>query len=246
MYPKIDIEETFKELVRDYGGVVLEDKLPKSPDFKNADYVFHFEKIVAELKCLTVDNIYSVENQTKVNDLLQKWFNEGNIQTNKIDEHTWSRLPRELQTRICEITTKSIRRRIQTANAQIRETKRALHLDDYLGLAVLANDGISSLPPAAFIHAAYLALAHDFSEIKYFIYLTTNLFTQLRGVPMPVVFWIGFDMQKGPKMDGKFIDRLGANWRRLVSRKTGIPGIEQELNDMEGFWHAKHVPLKPL
>ena len=37
IYPKIDVEETLAEVVRDYGGVVLEDKLPKSPNFENAD-----------------------------------------------------------------------------------------------------------------------------------------------------------------------------------------------------------------
>ena len=242
MYPKVDIAETFAELVRDHGGVVLDDKLPKSPDFENADYVFHFEKIVAELKCLTEDNIYSRENQAKANLLIQEWYDAGKIKTTKIDDQAWDELPRELQNKIFEVTTKSIKRRIQKANAQIRETKQALRLDDYLGLVVLANDGINSLPPAAFIHAAQLALSRDFSEIKYFIYLTANLFTKLRGVPMPVVFWIAFDMQKGPKMDASFVDRLGANWRRLVTRKTGLPSVEQELNDIEGFWRAKHLP----
>lgn len=240
-YPRINIEETFAELVRDYGGVVLDDKLPKSPTFENADYVFHFEKIVAELKCLTEDNVDSASNQAKVNELVRQWHKEGKIETTELDEKNWRSLPNDLQNKIYEITTKSIKRRIQKANSQIRETKKALRLDDYLGLVVLANDGIASLQPAAFIHAAYHALARDFSEIKYFIYLTANLFTHVREAPMPAVIWIGFDMQRGPKMDEKFIDRLGRNWRRLVCQKTGIPGYVQEIKDMEGFWHAKHL-----
>ena len=242
LYPRINVEETLAEVVRDYGGVVLEDKLPKSPSFENADYVFHFEKIVAELKCLTEDNVDSVNNQAKVNELVQQWHQEGKIKTTKIDESNWRELPKELQTRIYEITTKSIKRRIQKANVQIRETKRALRLDDYNGLLFLANDGIASLGPAAFLHATQHALTRDFSEIKYFIYLTANLFTQLRESPMPTLFWIGFDLQKGEKMDVAFTDRLGRNWRSLVCRKSGIPGVVQELSDMEGFWHAKHLP----
>lgn len=240
-YPRINVEEMFDELVRDHGGIVLKEKLSKSPAFNNADYIFHFEKVVAELKCLTEDNIDSDNNRLKANRLVDEWYNDGKIKTKKINESTWLELPKELQNRIYEITTKSVRRRIQKANVQIRETKKELRLTEYNGLLILANDGIISLPPAAFIHATHLALQRDFSEISYFIYLTANLFTGLRETPMPTLFWIGFDMQKGPKMDVNFTDRLGRNWRRLVCRKTGIPGFEQEMHDIEGFWKARHV-----
>ncbi len=240
MYPKINVEKLLAEVVRDYGGVVLEDTLPKSPNFENADYVFHFEKIVAELKCLTEDNVDSPNNQTKVNELVTQGHHKGKIKTTKIDQSNWRELPKELQTKIYEITTRSIQKRIQKANVQIRETKRELRLDDYNGLLFLANDGIASLPPAAFLYATHQAL-RNYSEIKYFIYLTANLFTQLRETPMPTLFWIGFDMQKGPKMNVKFTDRLGMSWRRLVCRKTGMPGFEQEMHDIEGFWRARHL-----
>jgi len=241
-YPRINVETMFDEVVRDHGGVVLNERLPK-PKFKNADYIFHFEKIVAELKCLTEDNINSENNRLKTDRLVEEYYTAGEIRTRKIDESNWSELPRELQTRIYEITTRSIKKRIHKADIQICETKRELNLDQYHGLLVLANDGIVSLPPAAFIHAALLALRHSFREINYLIYLTANLFTALRETPMPTLFWIGVDLQKGQKMDVNFTDRLGRNWRRFVCRKTGIPGVEQELLDIEGFWNARHIGL---
>lgn len=64
-YPRIDVEETLDDVIRDYGGVVLKEKLPKSPRFNNADYIFHFEKIVGELKCLNDDNVHSPENRLR-------------------------------------------------------------------------------------------------------------------------------------------------------------------------------------
>ncbi|HWB59050.1 MAG TPA: hypothetical protein VG733_06150 [Chthoniobacteraceae bacterium] len=242
-YPRINIEETFAELVRNHGGVVLDDVLPKSPDFENADYVFHFEKIIAELKCLTEDNINSENNAIKVTDLVKAWHLDGKIKITNIDESNWREWPNELQNKIFEIKTKSIKRRIQKANVQIRETKRYLKLDDYCGLLVLANDGVFSLPPAAFIHAAMLALRRDFNEIKYFIFLTANVFTQLRESPTPTVFWIAMDMQRGARMDSIFTNRLGSNWRNLVCKKSGIPGFEMEMSDIEGFWNAHNVDL---
>lgn len=241
-YPRINVEETFDELVRDFpGGVVVKEKLPKSPSFNNADYVFHFEKIVAELKCLTEDNVDSEANQAKVAEVVNAFHREGKIKTTRIDESNWRDLPTELQNEIYDITTKTIKRRVQKANVQIRETKQELKLDDYNGFIILANDGVASLSPAAFLHATQRALARDFSQIRYFIYLTANLFTNLREVPMPSLFWIGFDMQKGPKMDTVFSDRLGHCWRNLVCRKVGMPGFVQELQDVEGFWKAKHI-----
>jgi hypothetical protein len=241
-YPRINVEETFDELVRDFpGAVVVKEKLPKSPSFHNADYVFHFEKIIAELKCLTEDNVDSPSNQLKLGKLINEWFATGKIKSKHIDESSWRDLPMELQNKIYETTTSSVRNQIKKANIQIRETKRELRLYDYSGMAILANDGIASLSPAAFIYAAQQVLAYHFSEIRYFIYLTANLFTHLREAPMPTLFWIGFDMQKGPKMDTLFTDRLGHNWRSLVCRKTGLPGFAQKLQDIEGFWKARHI-----
>lgn len=241
IFPKINVEDTFDQVVRDYGGVVLKETLPKSPSFNNADYVFHFEKVVAELKCLTEDNVNSVNNQTKVQKVIKQWYDEGKIKTTEIDESTWQGVPKELAKRIYEIRTQSIRGRIKKANIQIRETKQELKLDDYIGLLILANDGIVSLPPAAFIHAAQLALARHFREITHFIYLTANLFTHLRQTSKPTLFFIDVDMERGHKVDGHFIDRLGRNWRRLVCIKMRITAIEQQMDDIEGFWKARHI-----
>lgn len=74
-------------------------------------------------------------------------------------------------------------------------------------------------------------------------YLTANLFTAVRGTAMPALFWLGVDLERGPKMDTNFVDRLGRNFRRLTCRKTGIPAIEQELRDIEGFWKARHLRI---
>ncbi len=203
--------------------------------------MFHSEKIVCELKCLTEDNLHSLSNQQRTNRLIDDYYNNGKIKSREINESSWNQWPRELQTKIYEATTRSIKKRVHKADIQIRETRRELDLDQYQGLLVLANDGIVSLPPAAFIHAALLVLRYSFREINYLVYLTANLFTALRGTPMPTLFWIGVDLQKGPKMDVNFTDRLGRDWRRLVCKKSGIPGVEQELLDIEGFWKARHI-----
>jgi hypothetical protein len=243
MYPRIDVEETLDEVIRDYGGVVLRERLPPSPTFNNADYIFHFEKIVGELKCLNEDNIHSPGNRFRTAELIKEYHDVGKINDCKINEKNWNEWPRDLHSKIYEATTRSIKKRIHKADLQIRETKRELKLDDYKGLVILANDGIVSLPPSAFIHASLLTVRHHFSEITYFVYLTANLFTAMPGADMPALFWIAVDLERGPKMNTHFVDRLGRNFRRFVCSKTGIPSIEEPLHDIEGFWKARHVDL---
>lgn len=236
----IDIEREFASIVRDNGGVVLPDILPR-PNFLNADFVFHMQRIVAELKCVTKDNVFSGNNIDKVNRLLCGAPWKLDIPWKDIDEATWKQLPRELQVEITKIFGNSIKRRIAKANRQIRETKDNLRLHDYIGLLIIANDGVTSFPPAAFINAIQLTLKNNFHEIRHFIYMTVNMAATMRNVPIPVVFWVSFNMEDGPAIDEPFLMHLGVEWRRHCSVLSGIPTIDTELNDIEGFWQSRHI-----
>ena len=238
---RVHIENVFHNAVRDYGGIVLEDKLPQSPGFQNADYVFHSEKTIAELKCLSVDNTFSDNNKKKIDTLLNDWYVRGEIETNILNQFIFENAPKKLQKTIYEICTKNIHRRIEKANKQIRETKRELRLDDYAGLLILANDGIPSIPPAAFIQATQMALKNHFREIRHFIYFTANMFTSLKETAKPALLWISFDMEDGKKIDTNFLHRLGKMWTFHCGEALGIPYEKQEMNDMKGFWKAKHI-----
>jgi len=237
---RIDIENVFHDVVRNYGGVVLDDKLPPSPEFQNADYVFHFEKVVAELKCLCEDNAINTK-QDKIKNLLSAKYAEGCIDTEIFTETTFRNFPEDIQRTIYQILTRNIRRQIEKANKQIRETKRALKLDDYSGLLILANDGIPSISPPMFIHATQMAFKNHFHEIRHFIYLTANIFTSLKETPSPALFWISFDITDDVKIDPIFLDRLRKKWILYCQRASGIPGYEQELNDIEDFWNSQHL-----
>lgn len=244
-YPHINVEETFDEVVREHGGaIVLREKISKSPDFDNVDYVFHFEKVIAELKCMMEDNVDSANNQAKINKVVEQYYAAGKIKTKTIDEITWPEFPREFHNEIYTITTTSIQARIKKANKQIRETKDKLGLNSYTGMLIIANDGLVSMPPAAFVHAINKYVMHNCREISYFIFLTANIFATVKGIPMPAVFWFGMEMEKAAKMDEKFINCLRNSWQGMVCRKTGVPGVSQDMNEneMESFWKARNLP----
>jgi hypothetical protein len=62
----IDVEATFTDFIRAYGGEVGRDLFGASPDFANADYVFRSRKVVAELKRLVEDKSEDAEIRQKI------------------------------------------------------------------------------------------------------------------------------------------------------------------------------------
>jgi hypothetical protein len=247
-YPHIDVEETFDDIVRAHGGgaIVLKENIGKSPPFANADYVFHSEKVVAELKCLMEDNSDSPNNQSKINAVIDRFYSEEKIKTKDITEETWLAFPKELQNDIYTITTHSIQARVKKANKQIRETKDRLGLNSYSGMLIIANDGLVSMPPAAFVHAVNKCVTYNCSEIDCFIFLTANVFAMIKGASMPVLIWFPMSTEKPAKIDEVFISRLRVAWQGLVCRKTGSQPINYQAKeeDMEAFWKARNLPVE--
>ena len=245
-YPHINVEETFDQLVRDYGtSVVLRDILPKNKDTKwpNADYIFHSEKIVVELKCLMDDNSKDKGKQLKLNAVVDKYYSDGKIASKIISEDTWKGLPSHLQSDISKIYSPSIRARIKEANAQIRETKKALGLDSYSGMLIIANDGLITMPPAAFVDAAVRYITNNLHNIDLFIFITANLFSTFEGSSSPVVFWFPMSMEKPSKISYSFINHLRLTWQSMVEKRMGIThSFSQQIKDedMGKFWNARH------
>jgi len=220
---------------------VLSDKLPNA-DFANADYIFHHERVVAELKCIQVDNIRTQSNQAKINAIVEKSYTQGQIATNELTDENWRRLPTELQNAIYDITTNAIRDRIKKANIQLRETRRRLGLEAYQGLLLICNDGVQSYPPAAFTHAAVRLVQRHFSEISCLVSFTANVYAVTHESKMPSLFWLSIDFGKSGKIDTRFLDRLGDAWRKSVGAKYQIPTHCTEMSDVEGFWNARNLP----
>lgn len=243
IYPHIDVEALFDEMVRQYpSACVLTDKIPH-PDFLNADFIFHHEKVVAELKRIEADNLRSPANQKKINDAIDNFFHDGKIKTKDITEENWRSVPTELQEIFYDITTNSIVNHVKKANQQIKETKVRLQLHDYKGVLIIVNDGVEAYPPSVFMHAVFRLLMKRFSGITFFIFVTANIFAVTREHPMPIQIWFGLDMEKDGKMDKAFCNNLHAAWKGIISRKTGIPSFNVEMNDVEGFWKAKNIKV---
>jgi hypothetical protein len=244
-YPHVNVEEWFTEMVRHYPmGCVVTDII-KSPDFPNADFVFHHEKVVAELKRIEIDNVNSANNQAKIDAALEKFFAEGKIKTKEITEENWRSLPWDLQCIYYDIVSNSIKGHVEKANKQIKATKEKLNLNSYKGVLIIANDGVQSLPPAAFNWAVFRLLRNHYSGITSFIFFTANVFAKTKAFPMPMQYWLGSDMEKDGKMDTQLSISLHEAWKSIVCQKTGMRGATIDMKDedvLEGLWNARNLP----
>jgi hypothetical protein len=160
-------------------------------------------------------------------------------------EDTWKDFPKDLQIRISKIFSHSIHARVKRANIQIRETKRNLNLDRYAGVLIIANDGLTTMPPASFIDATLRDIMDNKREsINLFIYLTVNLFATIEGSPYPTVFWMPMSMEEPSRISETFLKQLWTTWGFMVNKRMGITHsyshqIKDE--DMGKFWRARHI-----
>jgi len=243
--PRVVIEREFDRIVTESGGELVRDIVGKSPSFENADYVFHRHRLVAELKCLEENKADDIQTQKKFRRLWIAWRQRKLVSGAVPRSYNSRDLPAICQPEFLAVMGKPIRRRVQKANKQVRETKFALGLPEYKGVLFIVNDGNFMFPPAATIHAVQLALQRDFREIRHFVFFTANMYAAVKGVAQPVLCWISFDMDNNKTEPAEALyDELRARWVRRHVDVTGIPAVESELTDeqMEGFWFANYIP----
>jgi hypothetical protein len=238
---RVQIEPEFNQIVVTVGGQLVSSLVGDSPPFDNADYIFPAYRLVGELKCIEEDKLADPRMQEKFRRLWIKWRQQSLVSGAVPRVINLRSLPQLCQAEMYEVMAKPIRRRLQKANKQIRETKAALGLNDYRGVLFIANDGNLMFPPAAMIHAIQLSLHRDFREIRHFVFFTANLYLAARGINKPILCWISFDMdnnRSGPA-ETLYTD-LYHRWVARHEDLTGIPAVKQELRDedMEGFWFA--------
>jgi hypothetical protein len=108
--------------------------LVKSTGVKNADYMFPATQVIADLKVLETEFVRRPGMLEKVNGILNKSM-------------TTDQSLRSLQSELIAILRKPLQRIINTANRQIKETRRELGLSSWSGLIICVNDGFRGVPP---------------------------------------------------------------------------------------------------
>ena len=217
----VDIERTFDAFVKEIGGLVLRDSLPRSPLFENADYVFHDFQIVAELKCLTEDKLDDPNYIQKINAAWQKWRKSGLVFGDTPEQIPVNILPEPCRRELVSISSRPLSRVITKANRQIRATKSALNINAYKGLLLLANDGNFALPANTMCWLVEDVLSDHFHSIDTYVLFSVNMVAKVPGTDIPCMVWMPRFRSEKEAIPQNIMDKLSEGWSSYYDKLTG-------------------------
>jgi hypothetical protein len=242
MHSRVDVEATFTNFIRAFGGVVVADLLGPSPTHPNADFYFPSETIIAELKCLTDDKSEDQNLQAKVQLLFDRWMDDGTIPTFygenvRIDS---KRLPEECQRALHEIYKAPIQRRIIKANKQIKATAQRLRLERFLGVLLLVNDGNYALEADAMLYQIWRILGSQFRHINNVVYFTVNMPATSPRTPKPTMVWAQATRKSLPSASETFLNSLWNGWRAHLEAFIGEPIDELRISNLSELGQVRY------
>lgn len=245
MSPQVDVERAFTDFVRKYGGEVVEDIVGASPDFKNADYLFRSNGVVAELKRLVEDKSEDVKINGKIQQKFDGWMNDGTIGPVygrvRVQSNT---LPEKCQRELMDIYKPPIQRRIIKANKQIKATLDRFKIQNGKGLVIIVNDGNYALEADAALYLINRILGESFRQINSIVYCTVNMFAKSPMTPKPTLFWANASRTSVPSVEQEFVMNLFSGWSAYLSELRGETIEPILLNDpslVESIRYARKI-----
>jgi hypothetical protein len=223
-------EELFDQCVTNCGGARVTDIIGQSPSFKNADYFFEADEVVAELKSLQKDFLSDPQTQKKMHLLFNKWVNAGKVSPGfgqlviRTDE-----LPADAASELLGLFQTPLRRVLRDAERQIQETKVALKLPKALGLLCLANDGNFALDPEMTVFLLNRCLTSEFPTIEHVILFSANLVTAIGGIREHAYLFASIDFEGRRSIASELWERLFSQWKRVLEKAIGHPLPEYRL-----------------
>lgn len=241
MQAGFDIEKEFHQVVRGMGGTVVADTISKSPSFNNADYIFHAQKTVAELKCLTEDKFSAKTITDRVPALWQRWRDNGWVTGPVPKVLAADKLPQQCGKELIRLVGRSIWKQLEKANKQIKATIQEFGLEGYTGMVIVANTNNRALPPAALIYYLFDALRKNFSAIENFVAFSANLPAKYGNSGVPTHFWHEGYFEDTPKPSSAFLKELHLRWAEQYSSIVGTPFTVDENMDMQALWKSQYM-----
>lgn len=209
------------QFVQEVGGQLVAPLITRQ-NVKNADFLFKSRMVVAELKIFETEFAHTPEIMLKVEPLLAAYrASESQLEKIKID--------RELESLI----KKPLRRIINKANRQIKETKIELGLYGYSGVIICVNDNFRNVPPDIIIYMLQDIINESaYKNTNAIIYLT-NHFVEFPNNPYASLFWTAVYKREPTDEIVDFVDDLGRKWHDFTEKKIGLFDYRRESPDRD-------------
>lgn len=203
-------EAHFNDFVPTANGELVAPLITKQ-GVKNADYLWRQSQVIGEHKILETDFAQTSETLAKVEKAFSN-FPDADF----ANDH--DPLFREL----FSILRVPIRRIIEKANRQIKETKLVLKLANHRGIVFLVNDEFRSAPPSIVmgIIQSILQEKERYRSVDGVVYLT-NHYVELSENDLANLLWV--PIYKGYPSDAlvDFVDGLGSRWSSYMEAIIG-------------------------
>jgi hypothetical protein len=249
--PNIDIEKAFGEFFEEAGAEVSDKVLAGSNIPTNPDYIFHDEKVIAELKLLKTDPFKNKDFVKSLDKKKREWLQKGYITAAELARVTrLPQLPDKPYNDIIKLYMGSVKRHIEKANDQIKKTKARRKLDDYKGLLLLGSDGNYLLEPEA-VRAFVSTILNNpgrYRSINTVVYFTVNVVTTNPQDSSLTRLWIYLwrDKEHFENVPLPFLKNMYEGW---VERYKELSGLSLKnitnLNE-EGITEVDDLPQTRL
>jgi hypothetical protein len=245
----IPIDEALNEVVQSIGGNLVEDLLPKNKGRLplNADFVFQYYNVIAELKRLVKDISEDPDHQEALQKMFDDFAREGlwtpaPSSTGRVKVQSRD-LPEECAYRWINLVKPKIEQHVRKASKQIKSTKNLLNMPDAKGLLIAVHDGNYGLEPEAAINLISRCLkGKQHSHIDWVVYFCANM---PAGVPndgrnvRPFISAPRYQPSDFPK---ELTDKFYATWTEYEEQFYGMK-IEtvkaKELEDIDKIQFRK-------
>jgi hypothetical protein len=232
----VNVEIFFNEYVEYFGGQVISKNEKNLDDRPNADYLFRYQNVIAELKCFQKDLFNNEEDIPRILKFLDKWEEQKVIeQGDKLGIILGSkRLPKECYVDLLNACTKTIDRILHKANKQIKESKKTFSLPTAKGLILLCNDGNYFIKNDTFIKliADLMLRKYMDSDIDGFVYFTVNQTAKMPDSDLDWNLWVPSYRQENDEEFGEFVNELGQKfYNDFFTLKTGIALSDKYITD---------------
>jgi hypothetical protein len=194
----------------------------KRQGVKNADYMFSTAKVIAELKVLQTEFAHTKQTLERVDALIGKYPGVNP------DDPT-----KPLRRELLLLLRKPLQRIINTANHQIKETKRELGLREWSGIVICVNDGFRGVPPLLPLSLLAHILSHtSYTSTTALIY-QTNHYVELSDSPYAHLLWYPTYSKRATDELVEFVNDLGRKWNLFTDAEDGPYDFIEERERMD-------------
>jgi len=222
----IAVEPAFDRLIESVGGARVSSIVGSSPAFANADYVFSDAKIVVELKELTTDWPRLEDYQKRISDLWLRCELAGRLNVRHASGE--QPVPRDVRREFLHLLRKPIKRVLEKANRQIKETHASLKHQSGLGVVLLVIDGLLTVAPRFLMALVSKILAHDYCSISGVVLITVNEYVDVPGDDYARLIWWPNYQESIPELLVDFVDDLGRAWFNQLEKDIGGFDVRDE------------------